>query len=144
MAKLVKVIRQDIFEWAPFYFTGSFPPNCQENSVPPTLKTLISMLLYGPSVQQQDNTESQGSHTISQLIYFNVKNKAPTVQNTRHIRDRVPPLPLYIGLSVHTRTRSKKIVKLLNRLASVSAMIVSFNWKIYWLTLFATVLKRKD
>ena len=116
MAKLVKVVRQEIFEWAPFYFTGSFPPNCQENSVPPTLKTLISMLLYGPSVQQQDNTESQASHTISQLIYFNVKNKAPTVQNTRHIRDREPPLPLYIGLSVHTRTRSKKIVKLLNRL----------------------------
>jgi len=45
MAKLVKVIRQEIFfEWGSFDFSGSFQANCQAKSVPSTLKMLISMI----------------------------------------------------------------------------------------------------
>ena len=36
--------------------------------------------------------------------------------NTRHCKDREPPLPLYVGLNVHTLTRNKKIVNILYKL----------------------------
>ena len=54
MVKLVKVIRQEILEWGLFDFSGTFQMHCQANSVPNTLKMLISMLLNGPNVQHQD------------------------------------------------------------------------------------------
>ena len=47
MAKVVKIIRRDIFERESLYFSGSFPCNCQENFVSPALKTFMSMLLNG-------------------------------------------------------------------------------------------------
>ena len=31
--------------------------------------------------------------------------------NTRHILEREPPLPIYIGMNVHALTRSKKLVQ---------------------------------
>lgn len=54
---MAKVIRQEIFDWNSFDFSGSFPPNCQVNSVPTTLKMLMS-ILNGPNVQHQDVSES--------------------------------------------------------------------------------------
>ncbi len=68
------------------------------------------MLLNGPSVQHQ---ESQECLTLSQLICFNVKCKVHTTGKNRHSKSRETPLP---GLSIHTLTRSKKIVTILNGL----------------------------
>lgn len=116
IAKLVKVIRQEIFDWNPFNFSGSFPSNCQSQSVPTILKTLISMLLNGPNVQHNGVAESQVCLTLSQLVYFNVKSGMNTAESKRHVKDRETPLPLYIGLSIHTKTRSKKIINSLHRL----------------------------
>ena len=110
MAKLVKVMRQDICDWKPFQFSGNFPPKCQENSIPTTLKIFISMLLNGPHVQHQDDHESQACLTISQLVCFNVKSKRHSTENYRHFKDREIPLPLYIGLNIHTQTRRQKIL----------------------------------
>ena len=45
MAKVEKIIRGDIFERESFNFFGSFPFNCQENSVSPALKMFMSKLL---------------------------------------------------------------------------------------------------
>ncbi len=35
---------------------------------------------------------------------------------TKHQKEREPPLPLYLGLKVHTMTRSKKLVGVLYNL----------------------------
>lgn len=56
MASVVKTVRKDAFDWEPFQFTGSFPPECQTQSIPPSLKSLISMLLNGPNLRDQDPT----------------------------------------------------------------------------------------
>lgn len=93
MAKLVKVIRQEIFDWKSVNFSGSFPPNCQENSVPTILKTLISMLLNGPNMQHQDVTESQVCLTLSQLVFFNVKYKKIYTTETSKI-EKLPFLSI--------------------------------------------------
>ncbi len=95
--------------------------NCQCDSIPPLLKSLVSIL-----INRQDiicASESQASLTIAQLIYFNAKSKCNQVSATRHVKDREPPLPIYLGLQVHTLTRSKSLVN------SLYALGVSVSYK---------------
>ena len=58
--------------WIISHFDGNFPYDCQKDSVPYSLKLLISMILYGPSV---DCIDTQSCLTISQLLLFNFKKK---------------------------------------------------------------------
>ena len=119
MTKLVKLMRKEIFDMSSFQFSGNFPSRCQENSVPTILKTFISMLLIGPNLQHQDDHESQACITISQLICFNTKSKRSCAESNHHYKDREMPLPLYIGLNIHTQTKSKKLVSHLHKLGLV-------------------------
>ncbi len=59
---------------------------------------------------------SQASLNISQLIYFNARGTSSTANNAYHSKEREPPLPLYLGLNIHTQTRSKKLVNKLSKL----------------------------
>ena len=95
-----------------FHFTGTFASDCEERTVPSSLKSLVSMLLYGPNIKDQTIANSRACLTICQLILFNSKEKPSEkpAAKMRHTMDREPPLPLYIGLDVHTLTRSKKMV----------------------------------
>ena len=93
LSKAAKIVREDILNSNGFQFSGSFPPNCQQDSVPTNLTYLVSMLLNGSGIKDQD------SKTTSQ-----------------HSKKFEPPLPLYIGLKVHTQTRSKKLISELYQL----------------------------
>ena len=53
MAKSVKFLRKEILSWKAPPFTGQFPPDCQESSVPTMLKFFVSKLLHGPSIEKQ-------------------------------------------------------------------------------------------
>ena len=53
LTKATKIIRRD------FHFNGSIPPGCQQESVPVNLKYLVSMLLNGSNIKDQDSTDSQ-------------------------------------------------------------------------------------
>lgn len=125
LTRVVKAIRKDMFELEGFQFSGSFPPRCQQTSVPPTLLCLVSMMLNGTNIDDQEEEVSQACLTIAQLILFNSKKKSSNVhvKNTRSCLNREPPLPLYVGLSIHTQTRSKKIVNKLSQLG----LSVSYN-----------------
>ena len=48
LAKAAKIIRNDIFDQDWFKFNGCFPPECQEDSLPTSLKSLVSLILSGP------------------------------------------------------------------------------------------------
>ena len=111
LAKSVKIIRKDIIEHELFYFEASFPPNCQENSIPTTLKMLVSTLLNGPDMKNPDSQESKQTLTISKAIMFNYKKETQAGTKYRHI---VSSEPLYVGLNVYTLTRSKKLIKQLH------------------------------
>ena len=105
-------LRREILSWKPLPFTGQFPPDCQGTALPTTLKLFVSMLLQGPNVESRHSKlEEQASLTISQLIYFKTKYK-PSVATckTWQSKEREPPLPLYLGLKLHTLTRSKDLV----------------------------------
>ena len=107
LAKAAKIIRDDIANFNAFNFDGYFPPNCQQNSLPTNLKYFISFLLNGPNIGLE---ESQSCLSISQTILFNCKKGKSTGVKHRHSLNLEPPLPLHIGLSIHTKTRSKKLI----------------------------------
>ena len=88
-AKVVKIIRRDIFERESFKFCGSFPCNCQENFVSPTLKTFMSMLLNGTNVQDQGPTELQDCLSL----YISILSVEAKVQGVT-LKSRNPSSPL--------------------------------------------------
>uniref|UniRef100_UPI00358E0071 uncharacterized protein isoform X1 n=1 Tax=Myxine glutinosa TaxID=7769 RepID=UPI00358E0071 len=113
LAKAATIIRKDIFNHQCFKFTGCFPTQCQENSMPPSLKSLVSFILNGLNLKDQDRCESQACLTLGQTILYNTKKKTPSESavETRHTLEREPPLPIYIGLNIHGLTRSKKLIQ---------------------------------
>ncbi len=74
------------------------------------------MILYGPNLKNVNS--SQSCLTISQLIIFNSKKKHSGLDKsfTRHSATREPPLPLYLGLNIHSLVRSKKLIEQLHAL----------------------------
>ena len=112
LAKAATIIQNDVFNHQCLQFNGSFSPGCQQNSLPSSLKSLVSLILNGPNLKDQDKCEPQVCLTVSQVILFNMKKKSSdSVVKTRHILDREPPLPIYVGLSIHHMTRSKKLIQ---------------------------------
>ena len=58
LTKAASIIRKDIFNHDAFKFEGSFPENCEETSLPSSLKTLISLIFNGVCLKKQDTHES--------------------------------------------------------------------------------------
>ena len=118
MAKLVKIMKQELLDWNSFHFSGSFASRKLSTTY---FKKIVSMLLNGPYVQHLDDHESQACLTISQLVSINIKSRKVSSQNSRHFKDRETSLPLYLGLNIHTQKRSK--IKLVNYLHQLSISI---------------------
>lgn len=72
LLKAAKIIRQDILN-KKRRFNGEFEINCQRNSVPESLKTLVGMILGAPDIKTQSSNmiEAQTTFSFSQLILFN-------------------------------------------------------------------------
>ncbi len=117
LAKAATIVRKDIFTHDHFKFSGSFPPKCQEDSLPSSLKSLVSLIFNGPNLKNQDRRDSQACLTASQLLLYNVKKRPSKVDvKPRHSLQREPPIPVYIGLNVHQVTRSKKLIQQFHQL----------------------------
>ena len=115
LAKAARIVRDDIFCSGGFNFDASFPSDCQQNSVPANLKSLVTMLMKGADLKDQDCTDSLACLTVSQIIVFNCKKRARpekkcSAAKSRHVLECETPLPLYIGLNIHMQTRSKKLI----------------------------------
>ena len=114
-SKVAKICRNELFQEENAFFDGSFPEDCQQKLLPLT-KLLISMILYGPDLKGEIS-ESQACNTTSQLLLHNAKKqKGASKSSGRHKYQREPPVPLYIGLNLHTQTRSKKVIDNLEKL----------------------------
>ena len=119
LMKAARIVRTDIFSSSGFNFNASFPQGCQKESLPTTLKWLVTMLLRGADILDQDSADSQVCLTVAQTIFFNCKKttkKKTSTGKSRHSLGYEPPLPLYIGLNVHTQTRSKQLILQLHEL----------------------------
>lgn len=116
LARAASIVRREMFKMKQG-FTGSFDAQCQEESVPPLLLSLVAMVLYGPNIKTQSSSSSlpQPALTLSQLLMHNSlgrKRETSTTSRptTRHSQDRETPLPIYLGVMIHTKTRNRAIV----------------------------------
>ncbi|KAL7405136.1 hypothetical protein ABVT39_024257 [Epinephelus coioides] len=123
LAKAAKIVPCDIYNFTGFKLNASFPTECQQNSVPINLKSLVTMMLVRADLKDQSSSDSQDCLTISQTILCNCKKRAPT-NKRQHSLEYERPLPLCMGLSVHTQTRSKKVMAQLYELG----LSVSYDW----------------
>jgi hypothetical protein len=64
MVQVVKKIRKDIFDIPEYTFDGTFAAYCQSASIPRSLLNLVSLLLNGTSIQDQDAEESHSCLSI--------------------------------------------------------------------------------
>lgn len=78
MMRVIQSVRTDIFNHPSFKFDGAFSPECQSD-LPSSLKTLVSLLLRGADITDQDRVDSQSCLTIAQLIVFNAKKSSARV-----------------------------------------------------------------
>ena len=83
------------------------------------------MILEGPTISHQDPITCQVALSLSQLIKFKTKKckrKETSMSSTMHpVSHQETPLPIYIGLLIHTATRSKtKVEKLFQLGISIS------------------------
>ena len=113
IGKVAKMIREDMSLHDGFVFDGKFNESCQSQSVPSSLKTLISLILNGPSME---GTDSQQSLSICQLLYTNSRKKPSQGTTSRHLVRKETPMPLYVGLMLHSETRSRKLLDKLHAL----------------------------
>ena len=103
-----------------FFPTDLFQKKCQDKSLPSSLKTLISLILNGSNLKNQERKEFQACLTIGQVIVLNT-NKRSTADPqakliARHSLESEPPLPVYISLNIHGLTRSKHLINQLHQL----------------------------
>ena len=73
IAKTASIICRDLLNMDKSTFHGTFETNCQETSVPQSLRSLIEMIMGGASIEMQASNiaENQAALTVSQLIGFN-------------------------------------------------------------------------
>ena len=118
LAKVASIIRKDILEYKGFSFAGCVPLQCQEKSIPTSLKSLVSMIINGLNLKDQNHCESPACLTVCQTIIFNIKKRPSESSSSkpRHVAPREPPLPLYIGFNIHSLTRSKTLITRLYQL----------------------------
>lgn len=87
--------------------------DCQSKYLPASLRSLISIILNGLNIKDQEQSGNQACLTVCETIIFNAKKRSYKTKTgkTRHLAYREPPLPLYVGLSIHSSTRSKTLIE---------------------------------
>ena len=123
LAQAAQIIHRYMFEEANS-FTGSLKEACQQEAVPPVLLALVDMVLHGPNIKiQMDGPSTQTAASIAQLLKFNnVKHRQQQKRSTstvgtktqehpavRHATSQETPVPMYIGLMLHTETHKREL-----------------------------------
>ena len=112
LARAAHIVRKDILK-VDNCFNGKFSPECQKNSIPASLLSLVGMLIKGPTTKI-DPSNNQACVSVSQLIVFNSvarpRHRPETTGSTHHIRSRECPLPIYTALKIHGATRDRALI----------------------------------
>ena len=116
LTKTANIIRREILN-STVSFEGHFDENCQATSVPKALVTLLSMIMNGSQLTleiEHDNVyNQQACLSVAQLLVFNTykrRRKLVSQNFTKHSKKREPPLPVHIGLLIHSQTRQSNLV----------------------------------
>ena len=96
-------------------FAVSFDLDCQVRSVPYSLSAMVAMILNGPTFKFQGcDSVSQASISIAQLLQYHISIRQRLGSTgIYHQNTRETPLPIYVGLVVHARTRKHDLIELI-------------------------------
>ena len=111
LAKAAKIVRRYMFNMQSS-LRGSFDEDCQTKSIPQSLIALVAMITQGPSIKSYNSAKRQSALTIAQLLQFNSsKRQQDDISGmTRHNKDMETPLPLYLGMAIHAKTRKRELI----------------------------------
>ena len=112
LAKAAQIIRKDLLRHEQ-QSNGDISKERQFEGISSSTFQLISLIIEGGNAQ--DYTPKYPEKIIanlSQLVMFNtVKNKRKeTVSHVRHSKLKEPPLPVYLGMLIHNKTRKNVLV----------------------------------
>ena len=118
LANAANILRSHIFR-NDYTFNGKLDRGEQIKSVPDVLLAFVNMLIEGPNIKSQlDRTIHQRNAglTIAQLIVFNCVKRPKLQSHIRHKKSNETPLPIYVGLKLHSETRKRELVDRLHNL----------------------------
>lgn len=119
LAKAAAIVREDILT-NKYSFNGSFERDCQLRSIPASLLSFVNMILYGPNINAEESSFSKGQAalTIAQLVQYNtyLRRREGDVKKERRNKSRESPVPIFVGVSVHAKTRCRDLVEILHKL----------------------------
>ena len=98
-------------------FNGHFDVGCQEVYVTPAIQAFISTLMRGSSAENTYDYYKQAAVTVGQMIAFNTtigSEKASTI--SYHSFQEEPPLPVYLAMMMHNKTRNLDLIEKLSHL----------------------------
>ena len=92
-------------------FGDSFPPGCQQISVPIQLQIMCSLIIDG--CDPRTKGFSQSALSISQIIMHQYQKTSShdITANRRHSKHRETPVPIYIALKLYATVRAKTFIK---------------------------------
>ena len=118
LARAAHILRRDMLEENSQQFEGDFNESKQELSVSPALLSFVSCVMHGSSETSHQNEHyKQAILTVSQLIKFNtfIRTRKDS-SSSYHSKQREPPLPIYLALMIHNKTRDLSTVEKLSKL----------------------------
>ena len=115
ITKAAKILRRRMIDHKSS-FCGTFHDNCVEDSIPSVLLQLISMIEHGADIKSQLKFgASKTDFAMAQLLQYNCYAKyQEDGKLLRHSKDRETPFPVFLGLSVYSKTRKKHLVEFLH------------------------------
>lgn len=114
LARAANIVRKDMLQMQDT-FSGSFEEDCQLKSVPQSLLTMVMMIINGSNIKSQTSDSfNQATLSIAQLLQFNsCSRRWAESGGIRHSKSRETPLPMYVGLTIHAKTRKRELVETL-------------------------------
>ena len=105
-----KIIRKYMFEHDEF-FDGDLSQDRQKQSVPRHLLLLLGLILEDCNDSTISNAIADISLKLAQLVRFNAVKRKRSGDAIRHTKNNEPPLPVMVGLSIHSKTREKRLIE---------------------------------
>ena len=123
LARAANIVRRDMLKMQAS-FAGSFDLDCQVRSVPYSLSVMVVVILNGPNIKSQGcDGVLQATISIAQLLQYHISVRQwPESTGIYHQNTRETPLPIYVGLVVHARTRKHDLIETLLILVCPSHM----------------------
>ena len=112
--RVAQIIKKHIFN-STYKFNGEFAENCEKDAVPSELLQLVNMIMDGQNIRDQIEARHKITLSLSQLIMYNCVKRTRATKVVLHHKSRECPLPIYLSMEVHSKTRDRGLIYILHK-----------------------------